>query len=90
MRLDKYLKVSRLIKRRELAKQIIDMGLVKINNKISKPSSEVNISDLIEISNPNGRKIIVKVLDIKPFTSVSEASKLYQIEGEGNEYTFEK
>ena len=49
MRLDKYLKVSRLIKRRNAAKEFIDKGYVKLNGKIAKPSSEVKLDDIIEI-----------------------------------------
>ena len=49
MRLDKYMKVSRLIKRREVAKEMIDLGYVSINGKIAKPSSEVEEGDVLEI-----------------------------------------
>ena len=47
MRLDKYMKVSRLIKRREVAKEMIDLGYVSINGKIAKPSSEVKEGDVL-------------------------------------------
>mgnify|MGYP003511502535 CR=1 FL=1 len=47
MRLDKYLKVSRLIKRRTIAKEILDLGFVKINDRVAKPSSEVKVDDII-------------------------------------------
>ena len=50
MRLDKFLKVSRVIKRRTIAKDIIDIGLVKINDKVAKPSSEVKELDEIELT----------------------------------------
>lgn len=85
MRLDKYLKVSRLIKRRELAKQIIDLGLVKINDKIAKPSSEVKVNDLIEIKTPSNKIIKAQILQIKDFASVSEASNMFKIEGSNDE-----
>ncbi|AUS95029.1 RNA-binding protein [Clostridium thermosuccinogenes] len=49
MRIDKYLKVSRLIKRRTLANEACEQGRVKINGKTAKPSSEVNVGDIIEI-----------------------------------------
>ena len=48
MRIDKYLKVSRVIKRRTIAKDILDLGFVKINDKVAKPSSEVKENDIIE------------------------------------------
>lgn len=79
MRLDKFLKVSRLIKRRELAKQIIDMGLVNLNGKLAKPSSEVNILDKIEIKSPNGKVILAEVLDIKSYSKIEDANKMYRL-----------
>lgn len=79
MRLDKFLKVSRLIKRREVAKQITDMGLVTINGKIAKPSSEVKIGDKISISSVSNRTINVEVKDIKNYTTIEAASNLYQV-----------
>jgi len=49
MRIDKYLKVSRLIKRRTLANEACDTGHVSINSKTAKPGSEVKIGDIVEI-----------------------------------------
>lgn len=49
MRLDKFLKMSRVIKRRSVANEVADNGRVAINGKIAKPSSEVKIGDIIEI-----------------------------------------
>ena len=49
MRLDKYLKVSRLIKRRTVAKEMVDAGRVKINDKVAKPGTEVKVGDVLEI-----------------------------------------
>ena len=49
MRLDKFLKVSRVIKRRTVANEVADNGRVMINGKIAKPSSEVKVGDIIEI-----------------------------------------
>lgn len=56
MRLDKFLKVSRVIKRRPVANEACDAGRVMINGKVAKASSEVKISDIIEIK--YGEKII--------------------------------
>ena len=50
MRLDKYLKVSRIIKRRTVAKDACDKGIVTINGKVAKSSSEVKIGDVLEIT----------------------------------------
>ena len=49
MRLDKYLKVSRLIKRRSVANKVSDMGRVLVNGKPAKPAKQVKIGDIIEI-----------------------------------------
>ena len=49
MRIDKYLKVSRLIKRRTLANEACEQGRVKINDKVAKPGSEIKVGDVIEI-----------------------------------------
>lgn len=49
MRLDKFLKVSRVIKRRSVANEACDIGRVKINDKIAKACSEINVGDIIEI-----------------------------------------
>ena len=60
MRLDKYLKVSRLIKRRTVAKELIDKGRVLINEKMAKPSSEVVVGDSLLI-HMGSTKIHVRV-----------------------------
>lgn len=63
MRLDKYLKISRIIKRRTLAKEIIDVGLVKINGRTAKPSGEVQAGDVLELALGN-RTLKVEVLSV--------------------------
>lgn len=65
MRLDKYLKVSRLIKRRTVAKEASTNNFVYVNNKIQKPSYKVKINDIIEIKFAY-KSIKVKVTSIKP------------------------
>ena len=50
MRLDKYLKVSRIIKRRTVAKEACEKGLVEINGKLAKSSSEVKVGDVLRIT----------------------------------------
>lgn len=64
MRLDKYLKVSRLIKRRTVANDACDAGRVTINGKVAKASVDVKEGDVIEIEFGN-RSVKVRVLDVK-------------------------
>ena len=79
MRLDKFLKVSRLIKRRTVANTVSDMGRVFVNGNISKPSKQLKIGDIIEIEYSN-RKERVEVLNVPVGNvSVQDASKLYKI-----------
>lgn len=76
MRLDKFLKNSRLIKRRTLAKEACEKNLVEINNKLAKPSDSVNIDDIISLQ-LGERKIRVKVKDISDVNSKKDAETLY-------------
>lgn len=78
MRIDKFLKLSRLIKRRTIAKDILDIGLVKINDKVAKPSTEVKNDDIIELS-LGERKLIVKVLEILTSTNKNNASSMFEV-----------
>lgn len=79
MRLDKYLKISRLIKRREVAKEFIQKGYVFLNDKNAKPASEVNINDIIKITSPIGKTISVVVKDIRPVSKTSEVASMYEV-----------
>ena len=77
MRLDKYLKVSRLIKRRTIANEACDAGRVLINGKVAKASSNVKEGDEIEIQ--FGTKAVkVQVLDVQETTKKDEAKELYK------------
>ena len=80
MRLDLFLKVSRLIIRRSLAQEFCDAGLVKVNGKTAKSSKEIHPGDEIEINRPNRQtKIrVVKILEKKQ-VSRDEAVELYQV-----------
>ena len=62
MRLDKYLKISRLVKRRTAAQEMIEIGAVRVNERVCKPSSEVKAGDLVEIAYPR-RVLSVRVLE---------------------------
>lgn len=77
MRLDKYLKVSRLIKRRTVANEACDAGRVLINDKPAKASTNVKVGDVIEIA--FGQKTVkVRVLDIQDTTKKDEAKDLFE------------
>ncbi|MEK5234138.1 RNA-binding S4 domain-containing protein [Paenibacillus sp. FSL L8-0470] len=78
MRLDKFLKVSRLIKRRTVAKDVSEQGRVLINGKESKPSSTVKIGD--EITVQFGQKLVtVKVEKLVETTRKDEAAGMYTL-----------
>ena len=78
MRIDKYLKVSRLIKRREIAKRLCEDGDIKINGKVAKAASEVEEGDELELT--LGRRIIVaRVKAIRPYSNKENAGELYEI-----------
>lgn len=79
MRLDKYLKVSRLIKRREAAKEFIDKGYVRVNGKVAKPSLEVKLDDLIEISTPLGRTVKARIKQIRMVSTIDNAGEMYEV-----------
>ena len=77
MRLDKYLKVSRLIKRRTVANEVADAGRILINGKVAKPASEVKVGDVIEIAFGN-KPVRVEVLDLQDTTKKEEAKELFR------------
>ena len=78
MRLDKFLKVSRLIKRRTVANSVSEMGKVYVNGNIAKPDKQLKVGDVIKIEYTN-KTISVKVVTIPTGNvSVQEASSLYE------------
>lgn len=77
MRLDKYLKVSRLIKRRTVANEACDAGRVLINDKVAKAPTNVNVGDIIEIGFGT-RSVKVEVLDVQDTTKKDEAKDLFK------------
>lgn len=81
MRLDKFLKVARIIKRRTLAKEICDQGRVKIDGREAKAGSTVSVGDLIEID--FGQRIIVfEVEKVTSHASKNEATLMYRVKDE--------
>ena len=78
MRLDKYLKVSRLIKRRTVANEACDAEKVSVNGKPARASYDVKNGDVIEI-NIGAKPLKVKVLDVREFTKKEDAAALYEV-----------
>lgn len=78
MRLDKYLKVSRVIKRRTIANEVCASGRVSVNGRPAKPSSDIKPGDIIDIAFGTGNSRI-KVLAVKETVRKDEAADLYEI-----------
>ncbi len=78
MRIDKFLKVSRLLKRRTVAVEAVKGGRIKINGKSVKPAHNVAVGDIIELGFNTGA-ISVRVLAIKETVRKEEAETLYEI-----------
>jgi Ribosome-associated heat shock protein implicated in the recycling of the 50S subunit (S4 paralog) len=77
MRLDKFLKVSRLIKRRTVANEACDAGRVLVNEKVAKASVNIKMGDIIEIV--FGTKVVkVEVLNVQETVKKEEAKELYR------------
>ena len=81
MRLDKYLKVSRLIKRRTVANDACDSERISVNGKAAKASYNVKLGDLITVTF-GSKSVTVRVLDIKETTKKSESVGMYEIVSE--------
>ncbi|GAB3055454.1 RNA-binding S4 domain-containing protein [Salinicoccus sesuvii] len=78
MRLDKFLKVSRVIKRRTLAKEISDDGRVKVNDKTAKAGTDLSVGDIVEIE--FGRKIVtLEVLQLGAHARKEDAERMYKV-----------
>lgn len=77
MRLDKYLKVSRLIKRRTVANEACDAGKIAVNGKVARASYDVKIGDVIEIT-LGARSVKVRVTEVKEVVRKEEATTMYE------------
>ena len=78
MRLDKYLKVSRIIKRRTVSHDLASADRVLVNDKLAKPGLKLKIGDIIELT--LGNKVITfKVLNLNEYANKSNASEMYEI-----------
>ena len=79
MRLDKFLKVSRLIKRRTVANAVSEMGRVLVNGNAAKPAKQLKVGDIIEIEYSNCTEKIEVIIIPTGNVSVQEASTLYRV-----------
>lgn len=77
MRLDKYLKVSRLIKRRTVANEACDAGRVLLNDKLARASAAVKAGDIVEIQF-GGKSVKVEVLDVKETVRKEDAESMFR------------
>ncbi|MGI6360847.1 MAG: RNA-binding S4 domain-containing protein [Bacillota bacterium] len=78
MRLDKFLKVSRIIKRRPVAKEVCDAGRISLNGRIAKAGSEVQVGDIINVSYGN-RRLEAEILLLAETMRASEADTMYRV-----------
>lgn len=78
MRLDKYLKVSRLIKRRTVAKDVAESERILVNDKLAKPSTRINVGDIITIYFGN-KEVKIKVLLLLESTKKSDVENMYEL-----------
>lgn len=77
MRLDKYLKVSRIIKRRTVANEACDAGKVQVNGKIARASYDVKVGDVIEIAF-GVRTIKIEVVSVNEYAKKEDAGSMYK------------
>lgn len=78
MRLDKYLKVSRIIKRRTVANDACDADHITVNGRVAKASYDVKVGDVLEVSFGQ-RRLKVRVLDVKETVAKADAAGMYEI-----------
>ena len=78
MRLDKYLKVSRIIKRRTVANEACDAGRVIVNGKVARASYDVKVNDIIELQ-LGIRAVKAKVVSVNEYAKKDEAAMMYEI-----------
>lgn len=78
MRLDKYLKVTRLIKRRTVANEACDAGKITVNDKVARASYDVKVGDVIQI-NMGQKPLKVKVLSVSEYATKENAAENYQV-----------
>ncbi|MDA8065102.1 MAG: S4 domain-containing protein [Thermaerobacter sp.] len=84
MRLDKFLKVSRLIKRRTLAKEACTSGRIELNGRVAKAGSEVAPGDCLSLRF-GGRRLVVEVVEVREAVPQAKAPELYRVLEESRE-----
>ncbi|HOA42283.1 MAG TPA: RNA-binding S4 domain-containing protein [Bacillota bacterium] len=78
MRIDKYLKNSRILKRRTVAKEACEQGRILINGKVAKPGSEVSPGDVVEIGFAS-KQIKIKVTAVPEHVTKDDAASMYEV-----------
>ena len=78
MRLDKFLKVSRILKRRTVAQEAADAGKISVNGKTAKPSCRLKTGDVVELNYISGT-VKFRVLELRETVKKEEASSLYEV-----------
>lgn len=81
MRIDKYLKVSRILKRRTISKELAENQRIEINGRIVKPSHEVKPGDIVAVTFGT-RKLEIKVLSTEAVRKKADAAGMYEVIGE--------
>lgn len=78
MRLDKYLKVSRIIKRRTVANEACDAGRVIVNGKVARASYDVKVNDVLELQ-LGARTVKARVVSVNEYAKKDEAALMYEV-----------
>lgn len=84
MRLDKYLKVSRVIKRRTVACEACQNGRVSVNGKVAKPSADIKVGDTITVAFGDNN-FLFKVTNVNEYSKKADAAQMYEIIGGNDE-----
>jgi ribosomal 50S subunit-recycling heat shock protein len=79
MRLDKFLKVSRIIKRRTVANDACDAGKVTVNGKVARASYDVKVGDMLTVT-MGARELTVKVISVQETVAKADAASMYEIQ----------
>lgn len=88
MRLDKFLKISRIIKRRSVAKEVADKGRIQINGKLAKSSTSIKVGDEMQIQFGN-RTVLYEIRELHESTKKEDAAQMYVILSETKQVEFE-
>lgn len=88
MRLDKFLKISRIIKRRSVAKEVADKGRIQINGKLAKSSTSIKVGDEMQIQFGN-RVVLYEIRELHESTKKEDAAQMYVILSETKQVDFE-